>query len=134
MENRCYNCAKAFTADRTCFSNGNCEWFEPCEKEDEDVFNLNELLTVRFMRSEKTGRYYLNFIDHTGTTCNNGGYWTNQPTDERLLKWMLRKCYPEWDGKTAPFMYDTELDGHCLLCFREDCERSFPATMSRYKE
>ena len=31
MDRVCYNCKKCFSPDRTCLSDGDCEWFEPAE-------------------------------------------------------------------------------------------------------
>ena len=31
MDRVCYNCKKCFSPDRTCLSDGDCEWFEPAD-------------------------------------------------------------------------------------------------------
>ena len=43
MENRCYNCKKALDPDRTCISDGECEWFEEGTGESEKRMVLERL-------------------------------------------------------------------------------------------
>ena len=43
MKNKCYNCVKALDPDRTCMSDGGCDWFEPVLKEDG---HLDEKITI----------------------------------------------------------------------------------------
>ena len=97
--------------------------------EKENISNMPELLTVQLHRSNETGRYYLQFIDHSETTCNNDGIWTYIPIEDSMAKQLLRMCYPEWDGETVPFRYSGALERgqevNCLWCNAKDCEHSF---------
>jgi len=103
-------------------------------KESDNVCNMPELLMVEVHKSKDTGKYYVNFIDHTGTTCNNDGYWTDHEIAENTLKQILQICYPEWDGETAPFRCENDNDGNCLLCTRSDCEKSWISSLEAIKQ
>lgn len=37
IKNRCYNCRKAFKPNRTCYSLGDCQNFEPMDKPELDA-------------------------------------------------------------------------------------------------
>lgn len=59
IENRCYNCSKAFSPKRTCYSNGECPKFEPDYKpgkETKAVYH-NGMITVRKLTEEEKAEY-----------------------------------------------------------------------------
>ena len=91
-------------------------------RESENVCNMPELLHLEVHRSKETGLYYIAFIDHTETTCDNRGYWTDREITGEDLTALLRMCYPQWDGKDIPFRSGDESQ-QCNICMKA-CEHS----------
>ena len=97
--------------------------------ESDNICNLPEVLIVELHKSATTGKYYLHFIDHSDTTCNNKGYWTDIPTSEEAAKQLMRMCYTDWDGETKPYKFDDgtnwENNCNCSNCKNAECNNSF---------
>ena len=55
IENRCYNCSKAFSPNRTCYSDGECPKFKP-RKETKAVYH-NGMITIRKLTEEEKAEY-----------------------------------------------------------------------------
>ena len=68
-------------------------------EEDENVCNLPKVLTIEVHNSEKTGKFYIEFIEHTEVTNYNNGCWTDREICKDEFKTLLKLCYPEWDGE-----------------------------------
>ena len=104
--------------------------------ESDNICNLPEVLTVELHRSDTTGKYYLHFIDHSDTTCNNKGYWTDIPVSEDAGKQLLRMCYPEWDGKHKPYKLEDgtnwECNYNCSCCKNKECRNGFEYALEKY--
>ena len=51
MARECYSCANGMDSDRTCMSDGDCEWWAPVEYED----SFDELIerTIESMQDEE---------------------------------------------------------------------------------
>lgn len=62
-------------------------------KEDENICNLPKLATIELHKSNKTGHYYLTFIEHVSGW--NEGRWQDQEINEDIAKMLMAFCYPE---------------------------------------
>ena len=67
-------------------------------RETENVCNMPKLLTLEVHRSEETGRYYLEFIDTSGMTANQG-VWSNRGFSKAKFISLMKELYPNFDGK-----------------------------------
>ena len=102
--------------------------------EKDNVCNMPQLLNITVHRSAETGKYYLEFIDHTDTTCCNRGYWTDREIDKRNVNALIQMCYPEWDGEHQIVGIPPDkkiMEVECIMCDKTECEYNFYSTVNR---
>jgi len=85
-----------------------------------DILSLPELARIQLHKNETEGRYYLHFIEWTGITPGNNGYWTSREITEEEVKALLKLLYPEWDGHGRTRCIDVDPASECKRpeCFK----------------
>lgn len=91
-------------------------------KETENVCNMPKLLTLEVHRSEETGRYYLEFLDTSGMTANQG-VWSNRGFSKAKFISLMKELYPDFDGKHKPMQCRPYWELECTWCSVEGCPR-----------
>ena len=89
------------------------------KRETENVCNMPEVLNIEVHRSEQTGRYYIEFIDWSGT--GRVGSWTTRNITEAIFNVLLKICYPKWNGKGKAPCENATIEWTCIGCNDKNC-------------